>query len=693
MTSVSKVLATFLIFISFFFTSWKVTLAGVLFTDDFNRSDSTIVGNGWVEDIGDWTITANRLTVPNQDGNIVHNAFTPPSADYYVKVDGKSANALSETTDVLARFVDINNFYLFQSGNDKAQLYKRVSGAWTLLDEKPFIRSTDTFNTYVLDVTGNQIKGYIDGVLIVSVTDASHSSSGLAGLRRGGSTFQITFDNFEIGDSGTPTPLPTPTIEPTPTPTSTPTVAPTPTTTPTPITTPTPSSSPTPPGVSKVVFLPGFGGSWNADAILNCKTNGYSGEWVLAPYANEVYKNILDSLSSDGWDTKPFYYDWRQDVRNNASVLSSFINNNSLANEKVDLVAHSMGGLVSRAYLESQNGQKVDSFISAGSPYQGVAKSYPAWSGGEIWDDNLFSKIATTIYLKRCGGATSNNRVTVQNNIPSIQNVLPINNYLRNSNNQLKPVANMIAKNNWQPTSFNSPFWGVRVGTLSGTGFPTLKIIKVNNPSNHDISLGNWLDGKPTRKEYVNQGDGSVLSQSSQITGADNQTINQNHVGLVASNEGINKIKTFLGTPVANNFNFVKSANAASLPNNSIYIEPNSALVLIGFPGNFWVTDKDGKVTHDENGVITFTNPTKENYQLDIVPQANDTLFIVAQFLPNGQVLYKEYHFNNLQPKAKVINFDPKDNSSDILKDKKDFKKPHFPENWWRWFWRFPFKD
>lgn len=635
------------------------TTTPATFSDDFNRDDSSDLANGWVEDSGDWYISSDQLVSPLHDNVIVHNTNAPSSANYSIQVDAMSASATDDSPAVLARFVDANNFYLFQSGDGRAQLYKRVGGNWNILDNEPFIRSANTFNTYKIEVSGNQISGYIDGTLVASTTDDSLADSGYGGLRSGGSTVQVTFDNFEIGDSGTPNPLPTP----------------------------------TPPGVSKVIFLPGFGGSWNADAILNCKTSGYSGEWSLAPYANDVYKNLLDSLPSSGWITKAFYYDWRRDVRDNAAILSSFINSNSQSNEKVDIVAHSMGGLVGRAYLESTQGQKVDSFFSAGSPYQGVAKAYPAWSGGDVWDDNLFSKIATTIYLKRCGGVSSD-RQTIQNNIPSIQNTLQTNDYLRNStNNLLKPVANMIAINNWQPTNFDSPFWGVRVGTLSGNGFPTLKVIRIKNPSNHDISLGNWLDGKPNNKEYSNQGDGTVMTQSSQLTGANNQTINQNHAGLVASNEGVNKIKNFLGNPVANNFKFIKSVYAAPSPNNSIYIEPNSALVLIGFPGNFWITDKNGKVTHDQNGMITFTNPTKENYQLDIVPQANDTLFIVAQFLPNGQVLYKEYHFNNLQPKAKVIDFDPKDPKTDILKDKKDFKRPHFPENWWRWFWRLHFED
>ncbi|MCX6704610.1 MAG: hypothetical protein NTZ07_04180 [Candidatus Woesebacteria bacterium] len=267
----------------------------------------------------------------------------------------------------------------------------------------------------------------------------------------------------------------------------------------------TPISSPTPYPVSKVFFIPGLGASWNADAILNCKTSGFSGEWTLAPFAEEVYKNILSALPASNWDTKSFYYDWRRDVRDNASTLSTFINDNTSVDEKVNLIGHSMGGLVGRAYLESEQGQKVNSYISAGSPHQGSALAYPFASGGEIWDDNLITKIAKTILIKRCG-----------KEIPSAKNLLPTIDYLRDTKtNQLKPIENMVIKNNWLPNNFTVPFGNVKIGTLSGTGFPTLKIIKVHAPSRRDTQLGNWLDGKPTAKEKTDLGDGTVLTSSS----------------------------------------------------------------------------------------------------------------------------------------------------------------------------------
>jgi hypothetical protein len=346
-----------------------------------------------------------------------------------------------------------------------------------------------------------------------------------------------------------------------------------------------------------------------------------------------------------------------------------------------------MGGLVGRAYLESGQEQKVNAYLSVGSPHQGSALAYPFASGGEIWDDDLITKIAKTILIKKCG-----------KEIPSVKNLLPTTNYLRDSKtNQLKPVENMIVKNNWLPNNFTVPFGNVRIGTLSGNGFPTLNIIRVNAPSKRDFQLGNWLDGKPIAQEKTNLGDGTVLTSSSQLSGADNRVIDQNHSGLVASQEGISKILNFLGTAPAQGFRLISPVLAADLPNTSIYAEPNSIMVIIGYPGNFWVTDPNGIVTKDEQGMVSYPTPKSGEYKLEIVPTSGNTLFIVTQVLPNGETLYKEYRINGFQPISKVINLDTKHPEEDIFKDpkpkKENNKEPEEHHHFWEDFWKFFHKD
>ena len=421
---------------------------------------------------------------------------------------------------------------------------------------------------------------------------------------------------------------------------------------PTPTSIPTLAPSPTPNSVSKVFFAPGFGGSWNPDALINCKLDNYSGGWVLAPYAEEIYKPILKTLTTYGWDTKPFYYDWRKNISNNASLLSSFINTNTASREMVALIGHSMGGLVAVDYVTKYYGDtKTVGLLAVGSPLKGAVQSFPAWAGGDIWEDNFLTKIAMTLYLKRCGGIFSNNRAILQEQVPSVKNLLPSFGYLVDSKTRL-PVVVQKNISNW---FFNpSNLQNVNFKTLVGTGFNTLSQIPVKNPNKKDLLQNDWLDGKPAGKIFSSQGDGTVLTLSSMIDGNHNEVINQTHSGLVGSLEGMAKILEFLGTP-------------ASTILSSTFKEPYSALILIGHPSSFWVTDQYGNTEKDKGGMVAFVNPKSGKYILNLIPQSNNTLFIIAQFLPNGNVKYKEYNLLNFTPKSKTIEFDSQNPIEDPL--------------------------
>ncbi|MCC7365531.1 MAG: FHA domain-containing protein [Dehalococcoidia bacterium] len=78
---------------------------------------------------------------------------------------------------------------------------------------------------------------------------------------------------------------------------------------------------------------------------------------------------------SRGKDLFEFPYDWRQDLRSTAKLLAEKIDGLGL-NEPVTIVAHSMGSLVSRYYVEFLGGnRKVDRLIMLGGPHRGSPKS------------------------------------------------------------------------------------------------------------------------------------------------------------------------------------------------------------------------------------------------------------------------------------------------------------------------------
>ncbi len=67
-----------------------------------------------------------------------------------------------------------------------------------------------------------------------------------------------------------------------------------------------------------------------------------------------------------------FAYDWRQDVRQSAKKLAQFVDNWEVT-PPITLVAHSLGSLVTRYYLEKLGGKdKVERIIYLGGPHSGV---------------------------------------------------------------------------------------------------------------------------------------------------------------------------------------------------------------------------------------------------------------------------------------------------------------------------------
>ena len=68
-----------------------------------------------------------------------------------------------------------------------------------------------------------------------------------------------------------------------------------------------------------------------------------------------------------------FSYDWRLSSEDNAKELKNFID--KLGAPKVDLVCHSMGGLVASSYYKSNiNSHKINRIITLATPYEGAPK-------------------------------------------------------------------------------------------------------------------------------------------------------------------------------------------------------------------------------------------------------------------------------------------------------------------------------
>ena len=176
-----------------------------------------------------------------------------------------------------------------------------------------------------------------------------------------------------------------------------------------------------------VIIIPGILGSQKKD-----------GQWQLEQTLH-VYDNLYSEFANNGYvpekDLFKFPYEWRDSNVENAKLLKIKIQEIKTKNNwpKVDIVAHSMGGLLAREYIESDDyANDVDQLITLGTPHLGSPEAYLKWDG-----DGWFWGMAD-IYAKRVLGqeAHEGNYADIfdyihQRPIASLQELLPVYDYLQ----------------------------------------------------------------------------------------------------------------------------------------------------------------------------------------------------------------------------------------------------------------------
>ena len=92
--------------------------------------------------------------------------------------------------------------------------------------------------------------------------------------------------------------------------------------------------------------------------------------------ANKTMKDLINELCENMGNrgVYVFNYDWRKSNNISAESLNEFINAVSAKTNcpKVDIVAHSMGGLVTSKYLTIYGDSKTEKIITCGTPYEGA---------------------------------------------------------------------------------------------------------------------------------------------------------------------------------------------------------------------------------------------------------------------------------------------------------------------------------
>jgi pimeloyl-ACP methyl ester carboxylesterase len=150
-----------------------------------------------------------------------------------------------------------------------------------------------------------------------------------------------------------------------------------------------------------------------------------SSEIIESVLTTNQYGNLIQKFKDSGYELeKDLFvvpYDWRLDVGVSSNELDLAISealDKSLTG-KVNIVAHSMGGLLAKDYLIRNGEDKINKVIFAGTPHLGAPKAFNLLNWGDDFD------------LKFLGlGLNKNKAKEIGQNMPAVYQLLPSREYL-----------------------------------------------------------------------------------------------------------------------------------------------------------------------------------------------------------------------------------------------------------------------
>jgi len=470
------------------------------------------------------------------------------------------------------RFNDPN----WSQDNNNIVLYKYENG-YSLIDSYPSVSIPRSINITQniwhkirLEVFGRSIKVYLDNVLVINKYDSGTLlQAGKIALQNWGGNFSGSvinkFDNFKISDSLTTQ--------------------------------------------NKIIFLPGMGGSWNERAMVLNEAVAQS-DWRMTPFVKN-YDLLFEGFEDNGLvkDTDYFVYnyDWRKPLADQVTDFNNYVVGLGVTgNEKVDVVGHSLGGIVGRIWTQ-ENPDKVGKVITLASPNAGAVKVYEMWNGAKISDSVDPGSIALNVLLALQKKNNQTSVETIRAYVPALKDLLPTFNYLKKGGTVVVPPFNNYL--NDKNTSISSIF--SQLQTITGIGFKTKEWINLTNRTVFDNVLGRWEQGRPA--SYVKtDGDATVLKKSASFVGDGNINVVANHGNV--PDKSVNLVLTELGL----------GKTIATVVNSNF----NGAVFYMGSPALMKVNCGSGDIT-ETDGFVWMANKNIVDCMVKLTGTANGVYHLV----------------------------------------------------------------
>ncbi len=356
----------------------------------------------------------------------------------------------------------------------------------------------------------------------------------------------------------------------------------------------------------KIILLPGLGASWNTEAMVSGKT-GNDIVWKMTPFVHN-YDRLIQGFKDNGLkeneDFFVFNYDWRRPLNEIVDNLNKFINLKIKTGDKVDLVGHSLGAVVSRIWTQDHlDDARLNMVVGMAGPQMGSLEAYTAWNGVNLGGNVNYYDVALNVV------SLLNKGKSVRAFSPVLKDLLPIFDFVK-VNGQKKSFNSLTFVNSYL-LSKNIGYSGIF--SVVGIGETTKEWLNLTTRTALDKALGLWEDG--SFKGVINgNGDGSVLVKSGAI--GSTETITSNHGDIIDKSVNDVLTKLNLGTTVSGSFD------------NNL---KNKLFLLIGSPATISLTcDGQSYGQNDNDGFLVTDASDKKNCEIKLTGTESGTYHLVT---------------------------------------------------------------
>lgn len=317
------------------------------------------------------------------------------------------------------------------------------------------------------------------------------------------------------------------------------------------------------PSISLMLF-PGL------DSFLNTLMLNIDGQLIENVLPSSIFREIRNIDFFDGLfneietsglieneDLFEYPYDWRLDILKTASDIEpeSILSLKEKIDEikaqtgaeQVDIVAHSMGGLLVKKFLKDYGGDSVEKFIDIGTPHTGAPKAFKILNYGDNFGFEKFGfDILNPIRTQE-----------ISQNMPSVYQLLPSRNYFDDSDANYRYYIFDGISNSQRLTFEETKSYlknAGRNGALVNRADTFHQEIDNLNPANYGVETYNIVGcGTPTIGQFY------ILDKEGDKYSYNIKMINGDGTVPIKSAEAIPALKTY----------YVKGAQHAVMPSSS----------------------------------------------------------------------------------------------------------------------------